>query len=136
MASKSSSSEVTKKYRRAYWILTALSWALVLGPLVGYLIYGFISGATVQKLSLGICTLAALGLTGFSVVFKKNIRSILFILLLGIYIAIEKITVLLVIMSLCTILDEFVVAPLQKSYREKLVVNKQIDRRMENVTTS
>lgn len=128
------SSKTTKKYRKAYWITTALSWALVLGPLVGYLIYGFISGQTIQKLSLGITGMAAIALTGFSVIFKKHIRSTIFIILLGIYIALREITILLIILSICTMLDEFIVTPLQKSYREKLVVNKQIDGRMKDVS--
>lgn len=128
--SKKPASDITKKYRRGYYITTVISWLLVLGPLVGYIIYGFISGATVQKLSLGISTMAALALTGFSIVFKKHIRSTIFIILLGIYIALREITILLVILSICTILDEFVVTPLQKSFREKMVINAQIDRRI------
>lgn len=130
MSKKKTSSKTTKKYRRAYWILTAISWALVLGPLIFYVIYGFITGGTVEKFSLGITTMAAIGLTAFSIVFKKHIRSTFFIILLGIYLAIREITVVLIILSVCTILDEFLIAPMQRSYREKLVINKQIDRRM------
>lgn len=127
---KISSSMATKKYRRAYVITTLISWALVIGPLAGYAIYGFIHAATVQKISLGITVMAAAGLTGVSVIFKKHIRSTLFIILLGIYVALREITVLLVILSACTILDEFIVTPMQRSAREKMVINKQIDRRL------
>lgn len=128
------SSKQTKKYRKGYWITTVLSWSLVLGPLIGYVIYGFITGQTVQKFSLGVTTMAALALTGFSIIFKKHIRSTIFIVLLGIYIALREITILLIILSICTILDEFVITPLQKSYREKLVINSQIDRRIVNAS--
>lgn len=124
------SSNITKKYRRAYWITTAISWALVLGPMIGYVIYGLITGKTVQKAALGVSTFAAIGLTGFSVIFKKHIRSTIFILLLGIYLALREITILLIILSACTILDEFIVTPLQKSFRAKMQINAQIDRRI------
>lgn len=132
MGSKKSSSDITKKYRRAYWALTVISWALVLGPMIGYALYGFITGETVQKFAIGATAFAAIGLTGFSVIFKKHVRSTLFIVLLGIYLAIREITVLLIILSVCTILDEFLITPLQKSYREKMVVNSQIDMRLGN----
>lgn len=132
--SKRNVSNITKKYRRGYLILTIISWVLVLGPLAGYVVYGFISGETVKKLSLGITTMAAIGLTGFSVIFKKNIRSTIFIIILGIYIALREITALLIILSACTILDEFLVTPLQKSYREKMVINAEMDRRIDNGT--
>lgn len=132
--SKRNVSNITKKYRRGYLILTIISWVLVLGPLVGYVVYGFISGETVKKLSLGITTMAAIGLTGFSVIFKKNIRSTIFIIILGIYIALREITALLIILSACTILDEFLVTPLQKSYRKKMVINAEMDRRIDNGT--
>ena len=131
MAKKNSSS-ITKKYRKGYWILTVISWALVLGPLVFYVIFGFIRGGTVEKVSLGITTMAAIALTAFSIVFKKHIRSTFFIILLGIYLALREITVVLIILSVCTILDEFLIAPMQKIYREKLVINSQIDKRMGN----
>lgn len=129
MAKKNNASDITKKYRRAYRILTALSWILTLGPMVGYVIYGFAVGETISKVSLGISGMAAIALTGFSVIFKKQIRSTIFILLLGIYFAMKEITILLIILSLCTILDEFLITPLQKKYRERMVINRQIDRR-------
>lgn len=130
MTKKNNASDVTKKYRRAYRILTALSWILTLGPMVGYVIYGFTSGGTISKVSLGLSSMAAVALTGFSVIFKKHIRSTLFILLLGIYFALKEITILLIILSVCTLLDEFLITPLQKKYREKMVINSQIDRRI------
>lgn len=130
MAKKKYSSDITKKYRRGYWILTALSWILTLGPMIGYVIYGFTIGDNISKVSLGLSSMAAVALTGFSVIFKKHIRSTIFILLLGIYFALKEITVLLIIMSVCTILDEFLITPLQKKYRERMVINGQIDRRI------
>lgn len=128
--SKKKASDITKKYRTGYWILTVLSWLLTLGPLVGYIIYSFIVSGTIEKVSLATIVFVAIVLTAISIIFKKHIRSTVFLLILGIYLAIEKITVMLIIISICTIIDEFIITPLQKSYHSKLVCNKEIDKRM------
>lgn len=122
-------SETTKKYRLAYWILTAISWILVFGPLAAYLIYAMIISGTVQKAGLVTSLFAAIILTGISIILKLHIRSALFIMILGIYLAIREISVLLVIISICTVLDELVITPLQKSFKNRLTINKEIDKR-------
>lgn len=122
-------SETTKKYRMAYWALTVISWTLVFGPLAAYLIYAMIVSGTVQKAGLVTSLFAAIILTGISIILKLHIRSALFIMILGIYLAIREISVLLVIISICTVLDELLITPLQKSFKNKLVINKEIDKR-------
>lgn len=122
-------SETTKKYRLAYWILTVISWILVFGPLAAYLIYAMIISGTVQKAGLVTSLFAAIILTGISIILKLHIRSALFIMILGIYLAIREISVLLVIISICTVLDELVITPLQKSFKNRLTINKEIDKR-------
>lgn len=122
-------SETTKKYRLVYWILTAISWILVFGPLAAYLIYAMIISGTVQKAGLVTSLFTAIILTGISIILKLHIRSALFIMILGIYLAIREISVLLVIISICTVLDELVITPLQKSFKNRLTINKEIDKR-------
>lgn len=127
---KTKLTETTEKYKKRYYILTAASWILTLGPLAGYVIYALVIGGTLQKAALVSSVFAAGVLTVVSILFKKHIRSTVFILLLGIYMAIQKITVLLIIMSIATVLDEFVIMPLQKRSREKYTINKEIDGRI------
>ena len=126
---KMKNSETTKKYRLVYWILTAISWILVFGPLAAYLIYAMIISGTVQKAGLVTSLFTAIILTGISIILKLHIRSALFIMILGIYLAIREISVLLVIISICTVLDELVITPLQKSFKNRLTINKEIDKR-------
>lgn len=125
-----SASKPTKKYRIGYWILTVLSWVLVFGPLAGYFIYAMIISGTVQKAGLVSTLFAAIVLTVISVIMKLHLRSALFILLLGIYIAIDKISVLLIVVSVCSVLDELVVSPLQRIFKSKLSINKEMDKRL------
>lgn len=125
-----SASKQTKKYRIGYWVLTVISWALVFGPLAGYFIYGLIVSGTVQKAGLLTTLFVAIVLTVVSVIMKLHLRSSLFILVLGIYIAIDKISILLIIVSVCSVLDELLISPLQRSFKEKLGVNKAMDKRL------
>ena len=125
-----SASKQTKKYRIGYWVLTVISWALVFGPLAGYFIYGLIVSGTVQKAGLLTTLFVAIVLTVVSVIMKLHLRSALFILVLGIYIAIDKISILLIIVSVCSVLDELLISPLQRSFKEKLGVNKAMDKRL------
>lgn len=120
---------MTEKYRTGYWVCTAISWLLVLGPLAAYAVYGFCNAEVAEKAALGLTVVAAVFLTVLSILLKFHIRSTMFILLLGIYVCIKNILPLIIIVSICTILDEFVVTPLKKMYHEKLVINKEIDKR-------
>lgn len=122
-------SETTKKYQTGYWICTVISWLLVLGPLICYAFYGFCNAEVEQKATLALTVIAAAFLTVLSMLMKFHIRSTMFILLLGIYVCIKNILPLIIIISICTILDEFVVTPLQKMYHNKLIINKEIDKR-------
>lgn len=126
-----SCSSQTKKYRIGYWILTVISWMLVFGPLAGYFIYGLIVSGTIQKAGLLTTLLVAVVLTAVSAIMKLHLRSALFILVLGIYLAIDKISLLLIIISVCSVLDELLISPLQRSFKAKLTINKQIDKREE-----
>lgn len=121
---------ITKESRTAYWILTVISWLLVLGPLLGYAIYGFCVGEPTQKVTLATTLMVAIVLTIISTLFKFHIRSTIFILILGIYMCIDEILPLIIILSVCTILDEFLISPLQKKYKNKTTINKEIDRRI------
>lgn len=128
--SKIEESATTKKYKKLWIIFSAASWILTLGPLVGWLIYGFISSGIVQKAALISTGFAAMVLTAVNVIFKKHIRSTVFVLLLGIYLALNKITALLIVLAVCTILDEFIITPLQKKYHNKFTINKEMDARL------
>lgn len=123
-------SEQTKKYRIGYWVLTVISWVLVFGPLAGYFIYALIVSGTVQKAGLITSVFVAIVLTIVSIILKLHIRSTIFILILGIYLAIREISILLIIVSVCTVIDEFLITPLQKRFKNRLEINKEIDKRI------
>lgn len=122
-------SDVTKAYRKKYWACTILSWVLTFVPLIVFVIWGFVEGTPHRKLALGGLMVVAAILVVLNVLMKLSLRCIPWVVLIGIYICLKEITVLLVIMALTTVVDELVLEPLAKMYKNKVTINKEIDKR-------
>lgn len=122
-------SDVTKGYRKKYWTCTILSWVVTFVPLVVFVIWGFIEGTPHQKLALGLMITLAAILVVINILMKLSLRCIPWIVLLGIYICLKNVTFLLILMACTTMLDELVLEPLAKSFKNKLTINKEIDKR-------
>lgn len=123
---------MTKKYKNKLNFVRLLSFTLTVIPVILYAILGFYNGSIGEKVSLGICTLLAIMFVIINVMFKYHIRSTLWIMLIGIYICIDNIIPLLITMAASTIIDEFVLVPLIKKYKDKYIINKEIDLRGKN----
>lgn len=89
----------------------------------------FIKGAPLQKFTMGCMVTLALIFVMLNVIMKYNIRSTVWVLILGIYLCLDNITPLLIIMAVSTILDEFVVSKLAIKYKNQFTINKEIDLR-------
>ena len=123
---------MTNKYKIKLNICRLLSFTLTVLPVIIYTIMGFIDGTIGEKFSLGICVILALIFVLINVMFKYHIRSTLWVLLIGIYVCIDNIIPLLIIMAATTIIDEFVLVPLINKYKNKYIINKEIDLRGNN----
>ena len=123
------SSNTTKKYRIRMWACKISSWVITFLPLLIFSIWGFVEGTPHRKLALGGLIVVAAILVAINVIMKLSLRCIPWVILIGIYIALKEITLLLIIMAITTVVDEVVLTPLAKRYREKLVINKEIDKR-------
>lgn len=122
-------SDITKKYKkRAKWC-NIIGTMLLVVPLLIYSILGFINGTIAEKVSLGITLIVCLIFVLINSVFKYHIRSTIWIMLLGIQICLNNITTLLIIISITTMLDEFILTPLAKKYKQKYIINNEIDKR-------
>lgn len=122
-------SDVTKKYRKGYWTCKILSWCITLLPMLIFVIWGFVEGTPHRKMALGGLMVIAIVLVVINILMKLSLRCVPWIMLLGIYICLQEITVLLIIMAVTTVVDELILTPLEKRFREKLVINKEIDKR-------
>lgn len=121
--------ERTKKAKNKYIFFKTLSICLTFLPLVVYVIIAFVNGAPMEKFTMGCMVTLALIFVALNVIMKYNIRSTIWVLILGIYLCLDNITPLLIIMAVSTILDEFVVSKLAVKYKNQFVINKEIDRR-------
>lgn len=122
-------SQTTIELKRKKNIFHLLSWILAFLPITIWLGIAMAKSTEVTKQALGL-TIVVSGLFFLAnLILKYHIRSTVWILLIGIYIALKDITTLLIIIAVCTILDEFLVTPLYKHYRDRYKINKEIDKR-------
>lgn len=126
---KIAKSSASKHYKDLAITYKALSIIVTLGPMLFYVVKGFIEGQTTQKFTMGACAVVAVVLVAINVIMKINLRSPLWILLIGVYICLGKIEILLIVMAVTTILDEFWFSPAYKSFKNKYTINREIDKR-------
>lgn len=123
-------SEITKKNRLWYWIFFAFSLLLNVAPLATYAIKAVIEADLVyEKVTLVMTVFIVLIMTIISIINKVAMRSRLWIILIGIYFCLDYIMTPLIIIAVCQVVDEIIVSPLKKHFKEKLSINKEIDRR-------
>lgn len=124
-------SDRTIKFKRLYWIFLIFSLLLNVGPLAGYSITALINADLVhEKVALTMTVFIVLILTIVSMINRVTMKSRLWIVLIGIYMCIDYIMTPLIIIAVCQILDEIVVTPLKKNYKNKLTINKEMDMRL------
>lgn len=123
---------MTQKYKKLSILTFLLSAICSLCPILIYVLKAFIDKDVqeVNKYTLGIMCSVALVITLINIVAKLHLRCIPWILLLGIYVCLKDITALLVIMAITTIIDELILMPLHKSFKNKYTINKEIDKRL------
>lgn len=121
---------MTKKYRAIFWSLVVLSILLQAGPLVTYGIIGYVeSDLVTEKVALSMTVVIVAVLTVVAFINKVALRSRLWIILIGLYFALDYILVPLLIVACCQIVDELIVTPLKKHYKTKLTISKEMDKR-------
>lgn len=121
----------TKKFEGLYRLMAFLSLVCTIGPISVFTIYAISNGeiGSKQKLTLGLCLLVCVLLVIINTIKKYNLRSPVYIMILGIHTCIQNLTLLFIVMAVTTALDEFVFTPLKREFRTKYTINKEIDAR-------
>ena len=123
--------ETTKKYKILYIIFSVLSILATILPLSIYIIKGYAESDLIsEKVCLTCAILLTLILSIVNIIFKYKLRSIIWILVLGIYICIDNILALIILIAVLSILDEFIFTPLKNSFKNKYTINKEMDKRL------
>lgn len=121
--------ETTKSLHKKYCSWLAVSILLTVLPVLIFTILAFIRGTTGQKVVMGICVTASILFVALNVVLKRKIRCTVWLLLIGIYSCLSSIMPLLFVMAVTVAADEFIAEPLYKRYKQKYIINKEIDAR-------
>ncbi|MBR2493787.1 MAG: hypothetical protein IKB64_10095 [Paludibacteraceae bacterium] len=126
-------SKHTKSCRRKLWFFRILDWICLLAPLLVYLIIALANGgiAVTAKVAVMSTTMIAILLTGFNVLAQKRLRCPIWIILIGLYVAMrDYLMPLIIILAVTSVLDDLVFTPLISYYHTKLIANKAMDERL------
>lgn len=122
-------SAITKKYKRLSFIFGLLSLLCTVAPVTYFTVLGFINGEIRNKVTLGCTLMLCLVLVVINIIKKENLRSPVYIMILGIYMCLDNLLSLFLIMAITTMLDEMVFTPLYRMYKNRAVINREIDKR-------
>lgn len=125
-------SNFTKVCRAKLWFWRILDWLCLAAPLIIYTIIALASGgiAVASKVAVVSTTMIAIILTAFNVIAQKRLRCPIWIILIGLFVAIrDYLMPLIIILAITSILDDLVFTPLISYYKTKLISNKAIDER-------
>lgn len=126
------SSEYTKACRRSLWFFRFLDFIFLILPVLIYVIVALSDGGILSNAKVAVVgsVIIALILTIFNIVAQKRLRCPIWIILIGLMIAIKNILPLIVILAIASVLDDFVFTPAIQFYKTKLIANKVVDERL------
>ena len=130
-------SEVTRGYIKKKRILTLISCVLLFTPLLvalGFAGYDMaVSGTTTEtifKVSIFSSSVIIFGiLTIIGLARKVVFKSSIWIMVIALYFLLDYALPFIIVFGFCQIIDELIVSPGISHYREKILINKEIDRR-------
>lgn len=129
----STGSDFTKVCRLKLWLYRIIDWILLFMPVIVYVVIALCDEGvtTVGKVSVvGTVAVAAI-LALFNIIAQKRLRCPIWIVLIGLYIAIrDYLLPLVIILAVVSICDDLILTPLISYYRSKLIANKAIDERL------
>ena len=122
-------SNETKKYKRLSKLFGLLSLLCTVFPVAYFTVQAFIQGEVQEKVTLGCTLIVCLFLVALDTIKKEILRSPVYLMILGIYVCLDNLLSLFLIMAITCMADEFLFTPLHNSFKNKAVINKEIDRR-------
>lgn len=126
-------SKFTRDCRRKLWFFRILDWLCLAAPLIIYIIIALANGEAVvaQKVAVVSTAMIAIMLTIFNTVAQKKLRCPIWIVLIGLFVAIrDYLMPLIIILAITSVLDDLVFTPVISYYKTKLISNKAIDERL------
>ena len=125
-------SEYTKTLEKQLTLFRIFDWICLFLPTIIYVfIAWFDTGVTVAgKVTVAGTVLIALILTVFNIIAKKNLTCVIWIVLIGLFVAFERFLIpLIFIMAVTSCIHDFLLGPLVETYRVKVLSSKTEDER-------
>lgn len=126
--------ERTKHCRARAIILTILHILCLVGPLLYFIPFGFLTGTIVSKVALSFSLIISIILAAISLIVGIKHRAglhrgIMWLLIGGILFCLEAVKPFIWIMAGISIFDELLLVPLKEHYSAAYKTNKEIDLR-------
>ena len=125
-------SNFTKQTRTKYWLFKIIHTILLYVPLMVYVIIALANGGITapKKVALVGTVMVALILTVFNFIAKRNLRSPLWLILLGLFVAMKEMLIPLIIMlAVVSVIDDFILSPVIANTKVHLESSKMMDAR-------
>lgn len=123
-------SKETKMSFAKLWGFRIINILLMFAPFLVYTVMAYSGDAsTPRMIGLTASLVIAAIITVLNIILKFKMRCVIWIVFLGIYIAMENIIPLILIVAIASILDDFVLTPLIKRAEQEYVSNKTFDKR-------
>jgi hypothetical protein len=120
----------TKKLKLTWIIAAAISTLLTLFPLVFFSIKAFMTTGLVEsKMALCGSLMIVLILTAVCKLKEYKPRSLLWIVLIALWLALDSLGAIIITFTITQCLDEFLVCPVKNYAKWKYSINKEIDKR-------
>ena len=121
---------MTKRYQVIAFILAAVSVLANIGPLAFFVSNAYIEADVVhEKLAMTVALAVSLILSVVWLVTRIQLRSRLWIILIGLFVCLDYALAAIVTIAICQIVDEIILCPLRKHYHNLYIINKEIDKR-------
>lgn len=126
--------ERTKQCRRNKIIFSILHYLAMLAPIIYFTALVIITGEVVQKVAMTVDIILVLILGALSlftdVKYRGGLRkTMLWAMIAGIVWCLNRAHTFIIIMAICSILDELIFVKLKDKYAELTRTNKELDRR-------
>ena len=121
----------TKKIAHTALILSIISILLSIGPLVFYSAKAFITSTSTTNKCI-LLSMISIGtiLSIVCLINKYTPRCRIWLIVIGLYLCLDSILGTILVIAITQVLDELLVAPMARKYREKLHINKEMDIRL------
>lgn len=125
-------SDYTKKSISKLWFLKTIDFLILVIPVLVYCILGLVEQgrAVYEKVTLVSCVFVALVILLINLLMKMRLRSPIWIIVIGLYVALNNIIPLIICIAVGSVVDELFITPAINKMKIRVETNKEMDKRL------